>query len=118
MDAPGPTWARGLCLRDGAQCLIQISPALDPGQRFRTFLHETAHAKLHYDGLADLRSLAHVPEVQAAHGKRAAPDWLMESRKRAADQRELEAIGQSETWAARVADRATIRDKLQALINL
>lgn len=109
--------ARGLTLRDGDQALIQIRPDLDPGQRFKTFLHEAAHARLHYSGLADRRDFDQVLEVREVQGKRAAPEWLMSSRKRAADQRETEAAELAETWAAQVANLNTIRAKLQALLD-
>ncbi len=109
--------ARGLTLRGGDKALIQIDPDIDREQRLETFLHECAHVRLHFDGLAEKSAFDSVPEVRASKGKYAAPDWLMDQRRAAANKREHEAWAQAEKWLA-LAGEGTIRQRLTKLSSI
>lgn len=109
--------ARGLTLRSGDKALIQIDPDLDREQRLETFLHECAHARLHFDRLADKSDFENIPEVRASKGKYAAPDWLMDQRRAAANKREHEARAQAEKWLA-LAGEGTIKKRLTRLLEV
>lgn len=38
----------GAVIRDGQQCLVFVEPALESASRWHVFLHELAHARLHW----------------------------------------------------------------------
>lgn len=110
--------ARGLCLKanSGDHAIVWLHPDLQTDDRLQVFLHECAHAKLHFAGLARESDISRVAEVRDSAGEYV-PEWLLTKRYDAHLAREVEAREQAAAWGELVQSESGLSRKLIKLLD-
>jgi hypothetical protein len=109
--SPDDHETRGAIVKRAGQLFIMLNPGLDPGEKFKSFLHECAHGLLHYDHITD-ETAQPIPGAKAL-----TPSPLIQSiRAEIIEGYEREAQQQAQEWLALAGD-GSIKERLLRLLG-